>query len=165
MNDRVALWLYRIGMILLGLALCLLLWGIALHADAQDTAAGAVCAPGNVKFEVGSGYEYTDNTATVIVTPDGLTTEWQGKLPSLVTFVCVKIGGPGGGTLVYPDPATMTWTSDSYAISHVVLTTERPTAVTVTDMSAERMDAMTWLAVSIITLLVGIGIRWALLES
>ena len=92
-------------------------------SQAQACGEGAVCPPGNVKYEVGSGYEYTDGSASITANAD--TTSWSATAGYTITNVCIKIGGPRGGSLQYPDPAAGTagpYGSDG--ISHIVVITE-----------------------------------------
>lgn len=97
----------------------------AIVVPQQAAATGAVCPAGNVKFEVGGGYEYTDNTGTVSVVPAGSKNKatWASASGSLISAVCVKIGGSGGGSLLYPNPSLGMAGPFSYDISHVVLYT------------------------------------------
>ena len=81
----------------------------------------AVCPVGNVKYEIDNGYEYSDNSATIW--GDGETIYWQAAEGYVITNVCVKIGGPGGGSLLNPDPAADQAGFFRYDISHIVLTT------------------------------------------
>lgn len=99
---------------------------------------GAVCPAGNVKYEVDeSGYEYTDNSATVALTPDNdqgkNAVTWAAASGETLESVCVKIGGPDGGSLQYPDVSTGQAGPYEYDISHVVVRTtadEPPGGVT-----------------------------------
>lgn len=83
---------------------------------------GAVCPDGNVKYEIGSGYEYNDGSATI--TGDGDSVSWEATPGYTITGVCIKIGGPGGGSLINPDPADGSAGPFAYDISHVVVTTD-----------------------------------------
>jgi len=91
-------------------------------------ATGSTCPTGNVKLNVGSGYEYTDHSATVSVIPgtDGEHNRvtWSPASGFVVTGVCMKIGGSNGGTLKYPSPSLGQAGPYAYDISHVVLTTK-----------------------------------------
>lgn len=91
-------------------------------SQAQAHGEGAVCPSGNVKYEVGSGYEYNDGSASI--TADANTASWSATAGYTITNVCIKIGGPGGGSLQHPDPAAGTAGPYSYGISHVVVITE-----------------------------------------
>lgn len=86
------------------------------------TEAEKVCPAGNVKYEIGSGYEYDDGSATI--TGDGDSVTWTAADGFIITGVCIKIGGPGGGSLINPDPADGSGGPYAYDISHVVVTTE-----------------------------------------
>ncbi|MBI4090351.1 MAG: DUF11 domain-containing protein [Candidatus Kerfeldbacteria bacterium] len=90
---------------------------------------GAVCPSGNVKYNVGSGYEYTDGSATVNVVDVGDKNQatWQAADGFTITHVCIKIGGQYGGSLKYPDPADGQAGPYDKDISHVVITTESKT--------------------------------------
>lgn len=90
----------------------------------QFAAPDAVCDPGNVKGNVSGSViviEYTDNSATI--SGNNRTVYWAPKAGFEVGVVCVKIGGPGGGTLISPDPDAGTWTTSTYDISHMVVYT------------------------------------------
>jgi hypothetical protein len=137
------------GMILGGMMLllfCLLATMIifffspAAQAQAEEVT-GAVCPPGNVKLEADGGTAYTDESATVELSNANLTATWTPAPGRTVIAVCIKIGGPGGGALINPDPAAGAWTSEQYAISHVVLTTGGPNSVEITDITAARTVA------------------------
>ncbi len=94
-------------------------------SQAQACGEGAVCPPGNVKYEVGSaGDEYNDGSASIAADED--TASWSAATGYTITNVCIKIGGPGGGSLQYPDPAAGTAGPYSHGISHVVVTTTEP---------------------------------------
>lgn len=115
----------------LGFLLITLLLGFGFFlVDAKDTQACRenVCPPGDVKYETGSGYEYSDGSGFVTIIP-GInsghnSTTWSAEECYTITGVCIKIGGPGGGTLIYPDPVIGAAGPYAYDISHVVLTTE-----------------------------------------
>ena len=81
-----------------------------------------VCPPGDIKYEIDEGaYEYTDGTATI--SGDETTIYWSANEGCTVTNVCIKIGGPGGGSLINPDPSLGQWTTETYGISHIVINT------------------------------------------
>lgn len=104
-----------------------------------------VCPPGNVKFEVDpQAYEYTDGSGTIVA--DSQTVSWYANDGFKVVSVCVKIGGPGGGTLVYPNVTTPPFVSYTYGVSHVVLTTQvaPPTAVVVREFRAQNWWTWLW---------------------
>jgi uncharacterized repeat protein (TIGR01451 family)/fimbrial isopeptide formation D2 family protein len=84
---------------------------------------GAVCPDGNVKYEIGSGYAYNDGSATI--TGDGDSVSWTATAGYTITGVCIKIGGPGGGSLIDPNPADGSAGPFAYDISHVVVTTDQ----------------------------------------
>ncbi len=86
-------------------------------------AEGSTCPAGNVKAEVPmAGYEYNDGTGGIWA--EEFRVCWAPKPGYEVVGVCVKIGGPGGGSLINPDPSQNCWVNDTpYAISHVVLYT------------------------------------------
>lgn len=90
-------------------------------------ATGSVCPSGDVKYNVGSGYEYTDNSATVTVIPgtDGSKNRvtWAAASGFVVTSVCIKIGGQHGGSLQYPSASAGQAGPYAYDISHIVLKT------------------------------------------
>lgn len=106
---------------LLVLSITLLFAGFS-SAKAQET--GAVCPHSNVKWETDGGYEYSDGTATVSGNADQVTV--SAAEGYIVTGVCVKIGGPGGGSLT-GGAEEGTYGPYEYGISHVVVTTvEKP---------------------------------------
>ncbi len=86
---------------------------------------GAVCPAGNVKVNDGTGVEYTDGTATATIVPGSPknTATWSASPGNVITDVCIKIGGSGGGSLQYPDPLAGSAGPYSYDISHIVITT------------------------------------------
>ena len=112
-------------------------------------ATGAVCAAGNVKYNVGTGYEYTDSSATITIigyqksssdsdhdSDENENTNssskhnrvtWAPATGYAIDTVCVKIGGPGGGTLLYPAIKDGQAGPYAYDISHVVIKTHRIT--------------------------------------
>ncbi len=73
---------------------------------------------GNAKWE--NGYEYNDGTATITVAPDGMTASWATAGCDSITAWCVKVGGPGGGTITCGTPGNA-WESDRYAISWIII--------------------------------------------
>lgn len=84
-------------------------------------AQGAVCPAGDVKWEEGSGYEYTDGSATITGDENQVTI----TISDGYVFVsgCIKIGGPGGGsTISISGPGT--YGPFDYGISHVVVSTD-----------------------------------------
>ena len=81
-----------------------------------------VCPPGDVKYNIGTGYEYTDGSATI--SGGKRIVYWSAAQGCEVIHVCIKIGGPGGGSLINPDPSLGEWATGTYDISHVVLQTE-----------------------------------------
>jgi len=115
----------------LGLLLLFLLLGFGFFlVDAKDTRACRenVCPPGDVKYETDGGYEYTDDSGFVTIVPavdsGHNSAEWSPEECYTITGVCIKIGGPGGGSLIYPDPVIGAAGPYGYDISHVVLTTD-----------------------------------------
>ena len=81
-----------------------------------------VCPPGDIKYEIDEEiYEYTDGTATI--SGNATTIYWSATEGCTVTNVCIKIGGPGGGSLIHPDPSLGQWTTETYGISHIVIST------------------------------------------
>ncbi|KPJ70019.1 hypothetical protein AMJ51_02675 [Microgenomates bacterium DG_75] len=91
-------------------------------ALATELTTGAVCPHGNVKYEVPEGYEYTDGSATV--SGDENQVCWSATSGFQVTGVCIKIGGPGGGSLIWEGPGDGCGGPYDYGISHVVVNTE-----------------------------------------
>lgn len=81
-------------------------------------ATGAVCPAGNVKFEIDGGYEYNDGSANISGNSSNVI--WSINPGFQFIAICVKIGGPQGGTLIYPGFEDGQWGTDSYGISHVV---------------------------------------------
>ena len=83
---------------------------------------GAVCGQGQVKFEIDSqSYEYTDGSATV--SGDANSVSWAAAPGYTVIKVCIKIGGPGGGSTWTFGPGNGSAGPFAYGISHVVVTT------------------------------------------
>ncbi|GEM_PF-2102044 len=85
-----------------------------------------VCPDGNVKYEVSEArYEYTDGSATVTIYPSSRgsknSASWQAAEGYEIVGVCLKIGGPGGGSL--KNGLTDGGGPFDYDISHVVITT------------------------------------------
>jgi hypothetical protein len=103
---------------------------------------GATCPAGQVKLEVDDNeYEYTDGSAWI--TADSSTARWGPNEGFTVNKVCIKIGGPHGGSLIWPDAGSGEWTSTTYGISHVVLYTEsKPTAVKLTSFTAVQQQGV-----------------------
>ena len=89
---------------------------------AQACGEEKVCPPGDVKYEIGLGYEYSDDSATIEGDEDAVS--WNAANGCEITDVCIKIGGPGGGSLIHPDPSLGEWATESYGISHVVVKTD-----------------------------------------
>ena len=84
---------------------------------------GAVCGKGQVKFEIDSqSYEYTDGSATV--SGDANSVSWAAAPGYTVIGVCVKIGGPGGGSTWTFGPGDGSAGPFAYGISHVVVKTD-----------------------------------------
>ena len=131
-RDILLVTLYIIFIVLL----CILLFAKPPVASAE-TFTGVVCPAGDTKYEVDSGYEYGENIIVFEVTNDDLTLNWRGYDQAVyVDKICIKIGGPNGGDLIYPSPNLGTWTSDTYAISHAVGWKVRVTAVDVVTFTA-----------------------------
>ncbi len=103
--------LFKIGTILL------VLFFLAPVAYDVLGANGAVCPPGNVKYEIGSGYEYNDGSAEI--SGDAKEVCWEANDGYQVTSVCIKIGGDGG-SLIMIGPGDGCAGSYDYGISHVV---------------------------------------------
>src|SRR3989344_8837874 len=92
----------------------------------QVAASGAVCPQGDVKYEVGEGYEYSNNSATVtIFNGDKNWVEWTAQSGYEIISVCIKIGGPGGGSL--KNGLVDGGGPFAYDISHIVIST-KPTS-------------------------------------
>ncbi len=98
---------------------------------------GAVCPPGNVKYEVSSGYEYTDGSVEIWGDEDQIC--WSVTPGFSLDDLCLKTGGPGGGSLI--DPCGGSPCPDSgcagpfdYGFSHAVgyTTEEQPEEPTCT---------------------------------
>jgi len=102
-------------------AVLLILSTLFTSAAVTANGEGAVCPHGNVKWETDSGYEYTDGSATV--TGDENSVSWQAADGYVIVSVCIKIGGPKGGSLI--DGLAQGGGPFEYGISHVVITTER----------------------------------------
>jgi len=100
---------------------------LLLVALASAAKVGAVCPAGDVKYEAGSGYEYTDGSATITLSPDNMTATISVAAGYTLDGWCVKIGGPGGGSTI--SPSGTSYTSTTYAISHVVVSTSSTTPI------------------------------------
>ena len=106
-----------------------------LGEDGFDFDCGVICPDGNVKYDIGgSRYEYTDDTAAVTVTPGSgevkNSVAWEPVEGYEIVGVCLKIGGPCGGSL--KDGLAQGGGPFEYDISHVVLITEPLPTVTPT---------------------------------
>jgi hypothetical protein len=90
-----------------------------------------VCPHGAVKYDVGAGYEYGAEYAQIIVTEPTVT--WLALGDFVISKVCIKVGGPGGGEVIsFPVDGDGSWTNyTGYDVSHVVLYGS-PTSVFVT---------------------------------
>lgn len=92
-----------------------------------------VCAPGLIKYEVGSGYEYGQEYGQVIVNEPAVW--YQVYPPYQPTGICVK----AGNEVFYfeSDFNPNTWINTSgYAVSHVVVYGGAPTAVAISSFGA-----------------------------
>lgn len=86
-----------------------------------------ICPVGNVKYEVDDAdYEYSDGSATIEIAPgvdEGKNSaSWLATSGYEITEVCIKIGGPGGGSL--KNGLIDGGGPFEYDISHVVITTK-----------------------------------------
>jgi len=110
--------------LLVGVALVLLaLMALTIGAtQASPRFTGAVCPQGDVKINIGPGYEYTDGSATI--TGDANSVCWTAAPGYEITSVCIKIGGPGGGSLIDGGSGNGCGGPYAYGISHVVVTTD-----------------------------------------
>ena len=90
-----------------------------------------VCPHGNVKYDVGTGYAYSDGSAWIDA--DENTASWGANPGHQITKVCVKIGGPGGGSLLWFEAGDSPVGPFAYGISHVVAYTEPEPSPTPTD--------------------------------
>ena len=99
-----------------------------------------VCSDGIVKYEAGQGYEYGYEYGSINILPtDPQIVTWTASFD--VNSVCVKVGGPDGGELYYPDPGLGEWVNTSgYDVSHVVLSGS-PTQVGLGRLSASNAGA------------------------
>lgn len=107
-------------LLLVASVLALLAIGV-VAAAAAPLACGVTCPAGDVKWEEGSGYEYTDGSATIEGDANSVTI----TITDGYVFVsgCIKIGGPGGGSLItISGPGT--YGPYAYGISHVVVSTD-----------------------------------------
>jgi hypothetical protein len=137
----------RVTLTLVVTIVAILMFGIAGFANAQGQSGRGGCPEGTVKFEVGEGeYDYTDDTATVEISDDGLTAMWTAEPGYIVTSVCIT-AGPGNQDPYTPDAADEEWTSDRHEIGAVVLTTEAaPEDAEVEEVEAEDVGAgISWL--------------------
>lgn len=105
------------------LMLITLFVGYAPIAKASPQVTGAVCPPSNVKYNIDGGYEKDQNDETAFVEGDEDEVTITAAPGNVVVGVCIKIGGPGGGSLIFVDGAG-TYGGYAYGISHVVVTTK-----------------------------------------
>lgn len=113
----------RIGL-LVGIALVLVaLLALTGVTQASPSGTGAVCPAGNVKSNVGSGYEYSDGSAWINAAEQSVC--WGANPGYEVTGSCIKIGGPGGGSLLWFGPGDGCAGPFEYAASHAVVYTSQ----------------------------------------
>jgi hypothetical protein len=96
-----------------------------------------VCPAGNVKYEIGGGYEYNDGSGWVEASEDRAC--WGANEGYGVTGVCIYVGGPDNEErLINLGPGDGCWDNpEKYGISHVVLYTEAILEPTPTDTPVE----------------------------
>jgi hypothetical protein len=109
-------------------------------ASAEEAPESNNCSTYNaiVKYEVGSGYEYGEGLVEITVEGDPEIVTWEAIPPTHISAICVKVGGPGGGSTVYIDSAPQqgSWTNDTgYDVSHIIAYAQ-PTAVTLVGFTA-----------------------------
>ncbi len=84
----------------------------------------SVCPSGNVKYEIGGGYEYNDGSGWI----EGgeFRVCWGANEGYRVIGVCIYVGGPDKGSRqISLGPGDGCWNNpEKYGISHVVLYTE-----------------------------------------
>ncbi|PIY96055.1 MAG: hypothetical protein COY66_05125, partial [Candidatus Kerfeldbacteria bacterium CG_4_10_14_0_8_um_filter_42_10] len=97
------------------------------------------CPPGDVKYEIGNGYEYTDSSADIWGDSDII--NWAAKPGYKITSVCVKIGGPGDGSLKNPDPKAGTAGPYDHDISHIVVKTDKCKGRCEPDLQISKSDS------------------------
>lgn len=98
-----------------------------------------LCPIGNVHWQYGPGYVYTDNSATVEVSPDLHAVCWNGVGSYAVTDVCID---SSSGTYT-PEPSLVCWElPTSGIITDVTLRTNKPTFVSISELRAEQ--STTW---------------------
>lgn len=109
------------------------------------------CFSGDVKYDVGEGYEYGEGSA--IITVDEPYVYWEG-IDFEIAEVCIKVGGPGGGELFYPDPNEGVWFNDSgHDVSHVVLRGS-PTPVTLASITTQSNSGGQFLIIVLVAFLI-----------
>ena len=109
----------KISYTLLVISLVALLFGSAYTSEPSEQydSADNVCTGYDVKIDEPGTYEGPE--ATLVVTKEKST--WTAKLGYEIVGACVKIGGPGGGTLISFDDGDGSYTTDSYDISHTAI--------------------------------------------
>lgn len=116
------------------IAFLLFMAAISMSHAQEPVACPQVCPSCNVKAEwteTGYQYEYTDNTAVVTGTMP-ISVCWQASSGYAVSSVCIK----AGQMLFHPEPSLGCWTTPWQDISHVVVCTEKPTAITLAEFRA-----------------------------
>jgi hypothetical protein len=110
--------------------LALLVVGMALMAFVpQNSGTGAVCEGYDYKIDVPGVY---DGPEAYVEAYEDIAT-WTAKEGYTISGVCVKIGGPGGGSLILFGPGDGSYVAQKYGNSHVafdvdpVEPTEEPT--------------------------------------
>jgi len=149
-----------VGVVLALLVAFLACCSAGLVAYAQEpVGCSKGCPPCNVKAEwVDDSWQYDEdqNDGTATITGTERIVYWQASSGYLVTKVCVKTGRQ----LYFLIPEGEQRWSGSWEtcrdISHVVICTETPTAIALTDFSATRDDWANWeYPISMVAVLAG----------
>lgn len=95
-----------------------------------------ICPIGNVHWQYGPGYIYTDNSATVNVSSDLHAVCWNAVGMYSVTDVCIE----SSGVIYQPQPSLVCWElPTSGIITDVTLKTNKPNFVSIGEMCAKRL--------------------------
>ncbi|MGI6278569.1 MAG: hypothetical protein ACOYJ8_02055 [Patescibacteria group bacterium] len=118
-------------------ALSLVLMVFLLVGTTIMAEGASVCPPGNVKYEIGGGYEYNDGSGWIEASEFRVC--WGANEGYRVIGVCIYVGGPDKDSRqISLGPGDGCWNNpEKYGISHVVLYTEAIPEPTPTDVPPE----------------------------
>lgn len=121
-----------------------------------DEGPEATCPEGQVKFEVdGEYYDYTDGSVTIVATEQSVC--WETTPGYTLTALCIKTGGPEGGTLISVDNPEQKGCLEGFDfdVSHVVAYTGEPSTIT---LSIFETTGITHLQAVVVAILFAIAI-------